>query len=221
MTQARDLADVAAGQTVAGATPSGGLVLIEKKTVAQGSASTTAFDFTNCFSSSFDVYQVEFDITRNGDSGAKMLFASFSNADTRLTNDVFGQVAFDQVGTSGGSGKLYFQGGDGVHQLMGGLGDTGSGNFRGTAKILNPNSTSLPNQIIGSGVMSQFPTSTDGDSFFHEDFLSSDEQGDLAGTTTDVLFGIITGNGSASNILFSATQVNVFGTVSIFGVQGL
>ena len=28
--------------------------------------------------------------------------------------------------------------------------------------------------------MGQFPTSTDGDSFYHEDFLSSDEQGDLA-----------------------------------------
>ena len=220
MSRARDLANVAGGQTVANATPSGGLVLIEKKTVAQGSASTTAFDFTNCFSSSFDVYQVEFDITRNGDSGAKFLFASFSNADTRLTNDVFGQSFFAQVGVNT-NGQVYYQGGDGVHQLMGGFVDTGSGNFRGTAKILNPNSTSLPNQIIGSGVMSQFPTSTDGDSFFHEDFLSSDEQGDLSGTTTDVLFGIITGNGNGANILFSATQVAVFGSVSIFGVKGL
>ena len=58
MTRARDIADLLDA--------TGRLVLIEKKTIIQGLASATAFDFTNCFSSSYDVYKVEFYIIRNG-----------------------------------------------------------------------------------------------------------------------------------------------------------
>ena len=69
--------------------------------------------------------------------------------------------------------------------------------------------------------MSQLPTTPDVDGFYRENFLSTDEQGDVSGTSTDILFGIIAGDGNGANVLFSATQVSVFGTVSIFGVQGL
>ena len=220
MTQARDLADVAAGQTVANATPSGGLVLIEKKTVAQGSASTTAFDFTNCFSSTYDLYQVEFDITRNGSSAAKHLFASFSNADTRLTNDAVGMSTFDQAGATGTDGKSFYKSPDGVHQLAGTIAASGNGNYRGTARIHNTTSTTTANQISGQLVMNQQDTS-DPDSIWRETFLSVDETNDFSGTSTDILFGIIEGDGNGGNISFSGTQAPVFGTSSIFGIKGV
>tara|TARA_B100000212_G_scaffold342524_1_gene330234 strand:- start:4639 stop:5298 length:660 start_codon:yes stop_codon:yes gene_type:complete len=219
MSRARDLADVAGGQTVANATPSGGLVLIEKKTVAQGSASTTAFDFTNCFSSSYDIYQVEFDIIRNGDSAARHIFASFSNANTRLTNNVVGMSSFNQAGATT-DGKSYHTSTDGVHQFGGTIAATGSGTFTGTARIHNTQSTTLANQITGNLVMNQY-LSTDVDGIWQEDFLSVDEFGDLSGTSTDILFGIIQGDSLGTDVSFSATQAAAFGTISIFGVKGV
>ena len=63
--------------------------------------------------------------------------------------------------------------------------------------------------------------STDSDSIWQEDFLSVDEQGDLSGTSTDILFGIIVGSSSGANVTFSATQAPVFGSVSIFGIKGV
>ena len=211
MTRARDIADLLDA--------TGRLVLIEKKTIIQGLASATAFDFTNCFSSSYDVYQVEFDIIRNGDSAARHLFASFSNANTRLTNNVVGMSTFNQAaGTT--DGKSSHVSNDGVHQIGGTLAATGSGNFRGTARIHNTQSTTLSNQITGNSVMNQY-LSTDSDSIWQEDFLSVDEQGDLSGTSTDILFGIIVGSSSGVNVTFSATQAPVFGSVSIFGIKGV
>lgn len=219
MSRARDLADVAGGKTVANATPSGGLVLIEKKTVAQGSASTTAFDFTNCFSSTYDLYQVYFDITRNGSSAAVHLFASFSNANTRLTNDVVGMSTFDQASGST-NGKSVYQSTDGVHQLAGTISSSGNGNYRGIARIHNTLSTTTANQITGNLVMNQQDTS-DVDSIWRETFVSADESNDLSGTSTDILFGIIQGAGDNTNVPFSNTQAPVFGTVSIFGIKGV
>lgn len=219
MSQARDLAEIASGNTVASATPSGGLVLIEKKAVASGSASTTAFDFTNCFSADYERYFVYHDITRSGAGASTSLFASFSNANTRLTNQVYGAGRFEQVGNVAGSGKIYFASNDGVHQLGADLDSTGDGHFRGVMRIVNPFSSTEHTVVMAEQYLHQAATTADEDGFWQE-YVMSTEQDSSPSKATDVLFGLIAGGSSGTNIPFSNTQNNVYGTVAIYGVKG-
>ena len=218
MSRARDLADLGSGKTIASATPSGGLVLIEKKTVAEASSSTTAFDFTDVFSADYNRYYIEYDINRDGDSLAITVFASLSNANTRLTNQAYGGGDFYQVYTNS-SGYIRYSSNDGVHQLGGDLDSTGNGYFRGNGYIINPFSTTESTEFIFRHTMSQQPTTADEDSFWQENITSAEAMSSPS-KATDVLFGIIVGDSAAGNVTFSNTQKASFGSVAIYGVKG-
>jgi hypothetical protein len=218
MSQARDLAEIASGNTIAGATPKGGLVHIETKTVADSSSSTTAFDFTDVFSADYNRYYIEYNVVRDyvSDGTPDVLFVSLSNANTRLTNECYGAGNFWRTGASS-SGALYFASDDGVHQLGGNLASAGDGYFRGQGYIYNPFSTSESTQIQVAHVMAQ--DNTGASLFWHEDGMSSEGEGHES-KATDALFGILVGSTGGTNVTFSATQANVYGEVAIFGVKG-
>jgi hypothetical protein len=217
MSQARDLAEIASGNTVASATPSGGLVHIETKTVAEASSSTTAFDFTDVFSATYNRYFIDYDIVRDGDGSHTALFASLSNANTRLTNQTYGSGDFYQTGASY-SGQIYFSSNDGIHQLGADLGATGNGYFRGNGYIIDPFSTTKSTQIMVEHTMSQQLTTPDEDGFYQENTTSIEQQSSPS-KATDILFGIIVGNSGGANVAFSASQASVFGSVAIYGIK--
>mgnify|MGYP006908266909 CR=1 FL=1 len=221
MSVARNLADIiGGGSTVLSnklTLPSGGLVHIETKTVAEASSSTTAFDFTDVFSATYNRYYLEFNIVRDGDSSATSLFASLSNANTRLTNQVYGGGYYYQTGAAS-SGQIYFASNDGVHQLGADLDSTGNGYFRGNGYVINPYSTTDCTQIMVKHVMSQQPTTPDEDAFWQEAVTSTEQQSSPS-RCTDILFGTIVGASSGTNIPFSNTQTAVFGEVAIYGIK--
>jgi len=213
-------ANVADGAvTLAKTTAVGGLVKLSTVTVASGSATDYAFNFTGVFSNTYDDYLFNFNIITNETShNGNAMYAQFGNGGTYVTsgNACRGSQIYNQVSTGvpAGSNQHYLST-QGIHQLLGTLLSTENGIFAGTGIIKNVRDSAQPTQIqIPSSMMVY--KSTESNSYF-ESGGSREDNGDQA-AYTDIRFGVIIGSPSGSDVANSADRRNVYGQVTIYGM---
>jgi len=196
------------------------MVKLASTTVASGSATDYAFNFTNVFSSTYDDYFFVFKIVTNetGNS-ADVKYAQFGMGAKYVTsgNACRGASGNRQVNTnmSGGIGGQFYYSTTGIHQLLGTVTSTENAMFTGHGLIMNANDSNLPTQIFIGNAFMQY-LSTEGNTWF-EDGASREDNGDQA-SYTDVRFGVIIGNSAGTNIASSADRRNVYGKVTIYGM---
>ena len=211
-------ANVADGAvTLAKTTDVGGLVKLSTVTVASGSATDYAFNFTNVFSNTYDDYLFKFNIITNETSHAgNALYAQFGNGGTYVTssNACRGSQLYNQV-TNASVDKQYYLSTTGIHQLLGTLVSTENGIFSGIGIIQNVRDASQPTSIVIPQAIMQYK-STEGNSYF-ENGGSREDNGDQ-GAYTDIRFGVIIGNATGGDVTNSADRRNVFGQVTIYGM---
>jgi len=196
------------------------MVKLASTTVASGSATDYAFNFTNVFSSTYDDYFFVFKIVSNEAShNGNVMYAQFGNGGTYVTsgNACRGASRNTQVNTNMSStiGGQYYYSTTGIHQLLGTLNTSENGMFTGHGMINNANDSNSPTQIIIGNALMQY-LSTEANTWF-EDGASREDNGDQA-SYTDVRFGIIIGGASGENIASSADRRNVYGKVTIYGM---
>ena len=203
--------------TQAKTTAVGGLVKLSTVTVASGSATDYAFNFTNVFSSTYDDYLVNFNIITNETShDGNVMYAQFGNGGTYVTssNACRGTQLYNQV-TSADVADQYYYSTTGIHQLLGTLVSSENGWFTGVGIIKNVRESGKPTQIMIPSAMMQY-SSTENHTWF-ESGGSREDNGDQA-AYTDVRFGVIIGQGTGTNISSSADRRNVFGQVTMYGM---
>ncbi len=201
------------------ATPSGtGLILIEHKDVAIGSAASNAFHFNNCFSSSYHSYVVYFTIKRGNTTG-NVLAVQFGNTGNGsvITSGITAKGAnrYEQLGDSGGSSKQYYNSTTGLFQLNGTL-NTGGGiqGFGGVMHITDPIATDRAVFITTEVIMSQGSNNNK----WREMGGASHNDGEAA-AFTDLRITIPDGSSGGSNIDATSTSYGtVYGHASIYGV---
>ena len=196
------------------------MVKLASTTVASGSSTDYAFNFTNVFSSTYDDYFFVFKIISNELSNSgNIMYAQFGNGGTYVTssNACRGASRNTQLNTnmSGTVGGQYYYSTTGIHQLLGTLNTSENGMFTGHGMINNANDSNLPTQIIIGNALMQY-LSTEANTWF-EDGASREDNGDQA-SYTDVRFGIIIGQATGTNIASSADRRNVYGKVTIYGM---
>jgi len=195
------------------------MVKLASTTVASGSATDYAFNFTNVFSSTYDDYFFVFKIISNESHAGNVMYAQFGNGGTYVTasNACRGASGNRQVNTNMSStiGGQFYYSTTGIHQLLGTINNSENGMFTGHGMINNANDSNLPTQIIIGNALMQY-LSTEANTWF-EDGASREDNGDQA-SYTDVRFGIIIGNSAGTNIASSADRRNVYGKVTIYGM---
>ena len=195
-----------------------GLVLIEHKEVAIGSAASNAFHFNNCFSSSYHSYVVYFTIKRGNTTG-NVLAVQFGNTGNGsvITSGVTSRGAnkYEQLGTSSGSGKQYYYSTTGLFQVNGTLSTTaGIHGFGGVMHITDPIATDRAVFITTDVIMSQ----GDNNNKWRE-MGGASHNDDEAAAFTDLRITIPAGNSGGSNIDATSTSYGtVYGHASIYGV---
>ena len=191
--------------------PASGLVLLETKEVTSGNASNSAFVFSNIFSSTYDFYVCKYDIKRTGTSG-NMLIAQFGllgNGTIDFTHTARGSMNYNELAANN-QGHQYYYSTVGLHQLMGTLGSDANAGFRGTMDIIQPQSNMLT--IVNHGVMHYGAT--------NQRWLENSASASDTGITSMTCFKIAFANGNTTGgNLTSTVGVDVYGTVSMFGVR--
>ena len=195
-----------------------GLVLIEHKEVAIGSAALNPFHFNNCFSSSYHSYVVYFTIKRGNTTG-NVLAVQFGNTGNGsvITSGITAKGAnkYEQLGTSSGSGKQYYNSSTGLFQVNGTL-DTVGGvqGFGGVMHITDPIATDRAVFITTDVIMSQGSNNNK-----WREMGGASHNDDEAAAFTDLRITIPAGNSGGSNINATSTSYGtVYGHASIYGV---
>ena len=195
------------------------LVKLSTVTVASGSATDYAFNFTSVFSDTYDDYLFNFNIITNETShNGNAMYAQFGNGGTYVTsgNACRGSQAYNQfsTGTLSASNQYYLST-QGIHQLLGTLVSSENGIFAGTGIIRNVRDSAQPTQIMIPSAIMQY-TSNEANSYF-ESGGSREDNGDKA-AYTDIRFGVIIGGPSGTDVASNADRRNVYGTVTIYGM---
>ena len=195
-----------------------GLVLIEHKEVAIGSAASNAFHFNNCFSSSYHSYVVYFTIKRGNTTG-NALAVQFGNTGNGsvITSGITAKGAnrYEELGTSSGSGKQYYNSSTGLFQLNGTL-NSGGGiqGFGGVMHITDPIATDRAVFITTEVIMTQ---GSNADKW--REMGGASHNDDEAAAFTDLRITIVAGNSGGTNVNATSTSYGtVYGHASIYGV---
>ena len=195
-----------------------GLILIEHKEVAIGSAASNVFHFNNCFSSSYHSYVVYFTIKRGNTTG-NVLAVQFGNTGNGsvITSGITAKGAnrYEELGTSGGSGKQYYNSSTGLFQLNGTL-NSGGGiqGFGGVMHITDPMATDRAVFITTDVIMSQGASNEKWREMGGASHLDNE-----ATAFTDLRITIAAGDSTGSDINATSTSYGtVYGHASIYGV---
>ena len=195
-----------------------GLVLIEHKEVAIGSAASNVFHFNNCFSSSYHSYVVYFTIKRGNTTGS-VLAVQFGNAGNGsvITSGVTAKGAnrYEQLGISSGSGKQYYNSTTGLFQMNGTL-NSGGGiqGFGGVMHITDPIATDRAVFITTDVIMSQGSNASK-----WREMGGASHNDDEAAAFTDLRITIVDGSSGGNDVnATSTTYGTVYGHASIYGV---
>ncbi len=198
--------------------PSGGLVLLDTKTVASASADTTSLQLNNVFSADYQNYRVNFDITIVGDAGRGKtgLFMGFGNSGTiRTPGDARAGACWYSQSNTAASGSVSTQSIDSCG--IGASLTTQETQFIGFSIINNPFSSSLPHEVKSDFLMNYTG-------------LAANQYGELSFgvttaanfSTTDINFqagSVIVSDGSAVNDVSALTKTNVYGTFKVYGIK--
>ncbi len=201
-------------------TGAGSMVKLAHTTVASGSAGDYPFNFTNVFSSTYDMYLVAFTVASNqtGVAGiGNALYFQFGNGGTYVTasNACRGAMQYLHLNNTAVSyaGHKYYSS-TGIHQVNGTLTNTEDGIFSGTALIADPFDSQFPVNIMTKIIMQY--TSLETGSYGEEGY-SREDNGDKA-SYTDFRMGIIAGNSGGSDISYTAPRRNAYGHVTVYGL---
>lgn len=200
-------------------TGAGSMVKLAHTTVAVGSATDYAFNFTNVFSSTYNNYFFTFTIATNqtGSAGiGQHLYCQFGNSGTYVTasNGVRGASSNLQTQTSAVHGFQRYLSTEGIHLLNGTLLVTENGMFSGTGIITNPFDSYYPVQVQTKCIMQYFSTET---SSWGEEGYSREDNGDKA-SYTDVRFGVMNGSSSYTAVASSGARRDTYGHMTIYGM---
>ena len=200
-------------------TGAGSLVKLAHTTVAVGSATDYAFNFTNVFSSTYNNYFFTFTIATNQTGGAGIgqhLYCQFGNSGTYVTasNAVRGASSNLQTQTSAVYGFQRYLSTQGIHLLAGTLTVTENGMFSGTGIITNPFDSYYPVQVQTKCIMQYFSTET---SSWGEEGYSREDNGDKA-SYTDVRFGVMNGDSGYNAVASSNVRRDTYGHMTIYGM---
>ena len=198
-------------------TGAGSLVKLAHTTVAVGDAADYPFNFTNVFSSTYNMYYVAFTVASNENAAGNMLYFQFGNGGTYVTASNACRSGMQYLHLNGTAtayaGHRYYSS-TGIHQTNGSLTNTENGSFAGTAIIANPFDSYYPVNIMTKVIMQYF--STEANSYGEEGY-SREDNGDKA-SYTDFRMGIIAGNSGGSDISYTAPRRNAYGHVTVYGL---
>ena len=194
-----------------------GLIKLASLNVASGSAGASAVKIDGVFSSTYDQYQIYFDLRSSGNvTHSTCLGIIFGNGGTLHsgTKQVRGSSFNKHFGSNAASSQ-YYSSNNNVHQVMG-SGSTEPLNFTGSMVINYPNSSTHPTSINAMGIMWYGSTEL---SKWSEYGSSSEDVGDIL-QSTDIKLCMIkdTGTTAAGNVTQSSTQYAVYGDLQVFGV---
>ena len=194
-----------------------GLIKLASLNVASGSAGTSAVKIDGVFSSTYDQYQLYFDLRSSGNTTiSTTLGVIFGNGGTLHsgTKQVRGSSIHKDYG-SAAVGNQYYSSNNNVHQVMG-SGASEPLNYSGSMVIHYPNSSTHPTVVNAMGTMWYGSTEL---SKWTEYGSSSEDVGDIL-QSTDIKLCMIkdTSSTGAGNVTQSSTQYAVYGNLQVFGV---
>ena len=194
----------------------GGLVLLETKTVASGSATTQPFHFQNIFTSTYRNYKVIFNV-KETESSAN---ASNSGLIVRLGNA--GTLSEGTSSTVAHS-LMYCRGDTSTHSVVYGDSDdlmVIAQNFTSNEDMTTSGECTFMNMLDtdfqGSCISSAMLHGSSNTNYYEHGINII---GNKATTFTDISFEIkVTGGGGGGNMDYSTTGYNVFGEVKVYGI---
>ena len=194
----------------------GGLVLLETKTVASGSAANQPFHFQNIFSSTYRNYKVLYSVketeSSNNDTNCCLL-VRLGNAGTLST------------GTSStvSHSLMYCRADSSTHSVVYGDSDdlmVIAQNFTSNEDMTTSGECTFMNMLDtdfqGSCISSAMLHGSSNTNYYEHGINII---GNKATTFTDISFEIkVTGGGGGGNMDYSTTGYNVFGEVKVYGI---
>lgn len=197
--------------------PSGGLVLLDTKTVASASAGTTSLQLNNVFSADYQNYRVNFDIVIVADAGRSThtaMYIGFGNSGTiRTSGDAWAGACWYYQSNTAASGSFSGQATDSC--LLGGTGTVAELQFIGFSIINNPFSSSLPHEVKSDFLMSYTGLAANQ---YEEHSFGVTTAANFS--TTDINFQGVTGvDTTTSNDVSALTKTNVYGTFKVYGIK--
>ena len=196
-----------------------GLVRLGSVNIASGSAGLDVMKINGCFSSTYDQYQIYFDLRSSGNTTSSTCFAIiFGNGGTLHsgTKQVRGSSYNNVLGYSNAIGKQYYNSNNNIHQLLG-SGGAETINFTGSGVINYPNSSTHPTSIQCNATM-WYGSSEENK--WSEFGTSSEDVGDPL-QSTDMKLVLVKGSGSTggTNVTQSGgTFYSAYGNLQVFGV---
>ena len=194
----------------------GGLVLLETKTVASGSATTQPFHFQNIFTSTYRNYKVIYNVKETESSANASnagLIVRLGNAGTLSTgtsstcNHSLMYVAGDSANDS-----VVYGDADDIFVLCQNFTSNEDMTTSGECTFMNMLDTDFQGSCISSTMMHGTTNA-----YYYEHGMNMIIN--KATTFTDISFEIkVTAGGSGGNMDYSTTGYNVFGEVKVYGI---
>ena len=194
----------------------GGLVLLETKTVASGSATTQPFHFQNIFTSTYRNYKVIYNVKETESSANASnagLIVRLGNAGTLSTgtsstcNHSLMYVAGDSANDS-----VVYGDADDIFVLCQNFTSNEDMTTSGECTFMNMLDTDFQGSCISSTMMHGTTNA-----YYYEHGMNMIIN--KATTFTDISFEIkVTAGGSGGNFDYSTTGYNVFGEVKVYGI---
>tara|TARA_B100000482_G_C12573603_1_gene285013 strand:+ start:49 stop:705 length:657 start_codon:yes stop_codon:yes gene_type:complete len=194
----------------------GGLVLLETKTVASGSATTQPFHFQNIFSATYRNYKVIYNVKEtesSANAGSAGLIVRLGNSGTLSTgtsSTCKHSLMYCQGDATADS--IVYGDSDDIFVLCQNFSSNEDMTTSGECTFMNMRDTDFQGSCISSTMMHG-----DTNSYYYEHGLNMIIN--KATTFTDISFEIkVTGGGGGGNMDHSTTGYNVFGEVKVYGI---
>ena len=196
-----------------------GLVRLGSVNIASGSAGLDVMKINGCFSSTYDQYQIYFDLRSSGQTSGETCFAIILGSGGTLhsgTKQVRGSSYNNVLGYSNGIAKQYYNSNNNIHQLLGSGGNE-TINYTGSGVINYPNSSTHPTSIQCNATM-WYGSSEENK--WSEFGTSSEDVGDpLQSTDMKLVLVKVAGSTSGTNVTQSGgTFYPAYGNLQVFGI---
>ena len=194
----------------------GGLVLLETKTVASGSATTQPFNFSNIFSSTYRNYKAIYSVKEtesSANAGDAGLIVRLGNAGT-LSTGTSSTVSHSLMYCRGDATthSIVYGDSDDIMVLCQNFSSNEDCTTSGECTFMNMLNTDFQGSCISSTMMHGSSNTN-----YYEHGINIIQN--KATTFTDVSFEIkVTGGGGGGNMDHSSTGYNVFGEVKVYGI---
>ena len=194
----------------------GGLVLLETKTVASGSAAAQPFHFQNIFSSTYRTYKAIYNVKEtegSANAGNSGLIVRLGNAGTLSTGTSSTcNHSLHYIQGDANQNSVVYGDSDDLFVLCQNFASNQDMTSSGECTFFNMLDTDFQGSCISSTMMHDASNS-----YYYEHGMNMIIN--KATTFTDISFEIkVTAGGSGGNMDYSTTGYNVFGEVKVYGI---